>query len=233
MKKNMNELFKKAADIDELPQGSGFDKDAFWNQLQHNLDKPKAKKNVWYYYAAAAVATAAVILLFLTFDLKLDNDKTTVAPLAVKLEKMQRKISNRSDTKMLVMNRLIKVQPAITHQSRKNEIVKTDSNQIVESNKVEIVASVEPMPALVPTSEKITENTPLIAEVQIQNKTKQKARKPLKLRIVHANELGEVYEQIAIKTEPEKTQPFISINFNFKQQSEASERNLISLIRKK
>ena len=106
-----------------------------------------------------------------------------------------------------------------------NEII--NKNDTVEEKPIEEIATVEEKRPLQESVINLANITPSM----VQTKEDKKSKKPIKLKIVHANELNDFDEAIAQKQETVSSQKFVVINFKLPKTE--PEQNISTLFRTK
>ena len=254
---DIDQVFRKAAFEDKLPKNSAFDEAIFWEQLESNLTNQKQSKYRFWYLAAASVLLLVGFLLSWSAFSPTDNKFAQLAKISPE-SRVVREDTDHGISK--VIHKSVAVREDTNHGiakiSPESKVVREDTNhgvalaidsKVVRKDTNDGVVIREARDVREDTNHGVavredtnhgvetpTEKSIVVEDINHESgliTQKQKNKKIVKLRIVHANELFENEPVVAQRQDPEPPQRFIVINFNLPKSN--PEQNLISLIRKK
>ena len=257
---DIDAVFRKAALENELPKNSAFDEAIFWEQLESNLTNQKPSKYQFWYLAAASVLLLVGFLLSWSVFSPTENKIAQLAKISPE-SKVVREDANHGVAKISPESKVVREDTnhgvaierrAVREDTNhgiliKSRAVREDTNHgaalaienktVREDTNYGVALAIDSKVVREDTNHGAeTPNEKSIVVEDINHESglitqKQKNKKTVKLRIVHANELFDNETVVAQRQESEPPQRFIVINLKLPKSN--PEQNLISLIRKK
>ena len=226
-----DEIFRKAAFLNELPQSSNFDQAAFLAKLEGKLKTKKQRKGLLWYMAAASV-----VLFFCTWTLiandwfteKLSSQPPKHLPQTNHTLAIALKHSPKKEPQNIIDKRPLFTE--INKQVPVNQIIDSIQFKTKDIEFAELSIPQKPNEEIDLTTVAIQTNPIEAPKIEEVFSKATKAKQKVKFAIVHANELNGINE-IKLAEKEEQRHRFIVVHFKLPQSS--PEPNLLSLIHQK